>query len=144
MIWFDLDGTIVDLYGFPGWLPMLRSYDPTPYREAKPLVDIAALVQLLHKIQEKGYKIGIITALAKNSTPDYDEAVIAAKKYWLHHYLKDISFDTMVFVPHWYVKNHVNTGNDILFDDETRHLEAWTGVAIPAKNMVNALISLAK
>ena len=30
MIWFDMDGTIANLYGVENWLPMLRAYDPTP------------------------------------------------------------------------------------------------------------------
>ena len=35
MIWWDMDGTIANLYGVEGWLPMLRAEDPTPYAEAK-------------------------------------------------------------------------------------------------------------
>lgn len=29
-IWFDMDGTIADLYGVDGWLEMLIAEDPTP------------------------------------------------------------------------------------------------------------------
>ena len=29
-IYFDMDGTIADLYAVDGWLDMLRAYDPTP------------------------------------------------------------------------------------------------------------------
>ena len=36
LVW-DMDGTIADLYGVENWLPMLRAYDPTPYRTAKPI-----------------------------------------------------------------------------------------------------------
>ena len=28
-IWFDMDGTIADLYGVEDWLPKLRAYDPS-------------------------------------------------------------------------------------------------------------------
>ena len=39
--------------------------------------------------------------------------------------------------------NNVNSGNDILFDDENRHLEKWTGTAIHAENMIESLKALA-
>ena len=29
-IWFDMDGTIADLYGDPDWLAKLRAYNPAP------------------------------------------------------------------------------------------------------------------
>ena len=29
-IWFDMDGTIADLYGVEGWLEMLIAKDETP------------------------------------------------------------------------------------------------------------------
>ena len=35
-IWFDLDGTLVDLYGVEGWLEDLTNHNERPYREAKP------------------------------------------------------------------------------------------------------------
>ena len=37
-IWFDMDGTIADLYGVENWLEMLIAEDPTPYAVAKPLL----------------------------------------------------------------------------------------------------------
>ena len=38
-IYFDLDGTIADLYGFSGWLDCLQNEQTTPYTEAGLLVD---------------------------------------------------------------------------------------------------------
>ena len=29
-IWFDMDGTISDLYAVENWLPMLRAENPKP------------------------------------------------------------------------------------------------------------------
>ena len=39
-IWFDCDGTWIDLYGVEGWLDMLINKDTTPYAIAKPLVNL--------------------------------------------------------------------------------------------------------
>ena len=141
-IWLDMDGTMADLYGVENWLPMLEAHDETPYAIAKPLVRMATLARLLNNRQRKGYKICVITALAKNSNTAYDDKVIEAKKLWLAKHLASDKFDEIRFVPYTYTKNNANNGNDILFDDEARHLEAWTGTAINAKNLIEALKAL--
>ena len=142
-IWFDMDGTIADLYSVEGWLPMLRAYDPTPYIEAKPLINMNVLARLIHKAQQNGFEICIVSALAKNSTVSYDEKVKTAKMKWLKKHLASVDFDEIRFVPYTFVKNDVNTGNDILFDDEDRHLTAWTGTAIHASQILSTLRAIA-
>lgn len=83
MICFDMDGTIADLYGVPGWLEMLRAYDSTPYEIAPPMWDMAELARLLTQAQTGGIEIRIITWLSKESTAEYDKAVREAKREWL-------------------------------------------------------------
>lgn len=138
-IWFDMDGTMADLYGVENWLPKLRASDPTPYRIAKPLVNMAALARMIHNRQAKGYKVCILSALSKDSTPAYDTAVMKAKIEWLKKHLASVKFDEIRFVPYTYTKNDANSGDDILFDDEQRHLEAWTGTAYHASEMMKTL-----
>lgn len=142
-IWFDMDGTIVDLYGVNNWLEMLIAEDETPYAIAKPIVNLSLLARLLNKVQRNGYEICVVTALAKNSTANYDEKVRNAKIKWLARHLKSVHFNEIKFVPYWYTKNDVNEGNDWLFDDEERHLSAWTGTAYPANTMIEVLKALA-
>lgn len=138
-IWFDMDGTLANLYGVENWLPMLRAFDPTPYRKAKPLVNMQALAHMLNNRQKQGMEICIISALSKDSNAEYDEAVKNAKREWLKKHLPSVRFDEIRFVPYTYPKNNVNSGNDVLFDDEARHLEAWTGTAYHATEMMTAL-----
>ena len=138
-IWFDMDGTIADLYGVDGWLEMLIAQDATPYTIAKPLVNLSALARLMHKAQRKGFEICIVSALAKNSTAAYDEQVKTAKLEWLKKHLASVDFDEIRFVPYTFTKNDVNSGSDILFDDEERHLTAWTGKAIHASAILETL-----
>ena len=142
-IWLDMDGTIADLYGVENWLPMLENRNETPYRIAKPLVRMATLARLLNNRQRKGYEIAIISALAKGSTVEYDERVKNAKMEWLAKHLPSVKFNEIKFVPYTYKKNDANRGNDILFDDEARHLNAWTGTAVNAKNLLETLKTLA-
>ena len=142
-IWFDMDGTIADLYGVDGWLDMLINKDATPYAIAKPLVNLSALARLMHKAQRNGFEICIVSALAKNSTSEYDEKVKTAKMNWLKKHLASVQFDEIRFVPYTFTKNDVNSGNDILFDDEERHLTAWTGTAIHATKIIETLKAVA-
>ena len=58
---------------------------------------------------------------------------------WLKKHLASVDFDEIRFVPYTFVKNDVNSGNDILFDDEDRHLTAWTGKAFPANTILATL-----
>ena len=39
-IFWDMDGTIADLYNVPNWLDKLRAEDTSPYREAEPLFSL--------------------------------------------------------------------------------------------------------
>ena len=142
-IWFDMDGTIADLYGVENWLEMLMAHDETPYAIAKPLVNLSVLARLMNKVQRKGFEICIISALAKDSSAEYDERVRNAKIKWLTNHLKSVHFDEIRFVPYWYTKNDVNTGADVLFDDEERHLEKWTGTAVHASKMIETLKAIA-
>ena len=142
-IWFDMDGTIADLYGVENWLEMLIAHDETPYAIAKPIVNLSVLARLMNKVQCKGFEICIVSALAKDSTAEYDERVRNAKIKWLANHLKSVHFDEIRFVPYWYTKNDVNTGTDVLFDDEERHLEKWTGKAVHASKMIETLKAIA-
>ena len=67
-IWFDMDGTIADLYGDPDWLAKLIAYNPEPYAKAMPLLNMSLLARYLNKLQKQGYEICIVSWLSKNST----------------------------------------------------------------------------
>lgn len=139
-IWFDMDGTIADLYGVEDWLEMLRAADPTPYATAKPLLRMATLARLLNRLQREGYTIGIISWLAKSSTAEYDEAVTEAKREWLAIHLKSVRFDYIDIVPYGTPKE--NGRNGILFDDEERNRINWKGIAYNEINIIEVLKSL--
>lgn len=143
-IWFDMDGTIADLYGVENWLDMLRANDPTPYATAKPLLRLATLAYMLNKAQANGYKIGVISWLAKNSNAEYDKAVTTAKLAWLAKHLRSVRFDYINIVEYGTPKqNFMNTKNDILFDDEQKNRENWLGKAYTETEIMEVLKALA-
>lgn len=129
-IWFDMDGTIANLYGVEDWLPKLRSYDPSPYIEAEVMVNMSILARYLNKLQKLGYRIGIISWLSKNSTIEYDSKVRKAKENWLEFHLHSVRFDAIHIVSYGFPKEVFMTANDdILFDDCEAIRNEWDGEA---------------
>lgn len=142
-IWFDMDGTIADLYGVENWLDYLIAKDALPYEVAKPLIRLSALARVLNRLQRNGYKVGVISWLAKNSTADYDEAVTEAKLEWLAKHLASVAFDEINIVKYGTPKQmFAHTADDILFDDEEKNRNEWTGKAFDVDAILEVLKGL--
>ena len=139
-IFFDMDGTIADLYGVENWLDYLITSDVLPYEIAKPLIRLNALARVLNRLQKQGYKVGVISWLAKNSDTDYDEKVTRAKKEWLKKHLASVNFDEIHIVKYGTPKQtFAKTENDILFDDEEKNRNDWTGKAFDVNEIIEIL-----
>ena len=142
-IWWDMDGTIADLYAVENWLPMLQAEDTTPYVEAEVMWNMSQLARLMNQIQKLGYKLGIISWTAKNGTASYNEAVKQAKLDWLKKHLASVSWDSIYVVSYGTPKSLVmQTEDDILFDDEEPNRNAWLGEAYEPEMMIKVLKAL--
>jgi phosphoglycolate phosphatase-like HAD superfamily hydrolase len=142
-IFFDMDGTIADLYGVNGWLDSIIERDAKPYKEAKVMHNMQALARVLNRLQRQGNKVAIISWLAKDSTEDYDAKVAQAKREWLSKHLASVHFDEINIVKYGTAKQtFAHTTNDILFDDEEQNRNNWTGEAHNVHNIINVLKSL--
>lgn len=142
---FDLDGTIVDLYGVENWLPMLRASDPTPYKIATPLYDMNYLNFILGLLKMDGWRIVVTTWLAKGGTKAYDTAVREAKLAWLEEH--SFPFDEIHMVKYGTTKADCTRklgGFQILVDDNEKVRKGWTlGNTIDAtNNIIDALVEL--
>lgn len=125
-IYFDMDGTIANFYGVENWLNYLIEGNPFPYAVAKPLINMNALARRLNTLKRKGWTIGIVSWLAKNSNAEFDAKVITAKREWLKKHLASVEFDEINIVPYGTPKSTVpNVKNAILFDDENPNVEEW-------------------
>jgi hypothetical protein len=132
-IYFDMDGTLADLYGVEGWLMDLLASNPRPYAEAKPLVNMQRLARRLNLLRKAGYKVCVITWLAKDATAEYDKAVAEVKMAWLKKHLATVTFDEVHILAYGTPKQ--NVGKGILFDDELPNRENWgEGAYHPDKN----------
>ena len=136
-IYFDMDGTIADLYGVEGWLDYLTAEDAFPYANAKPLVNMNTLARRLNRLQAEGCEICVISWLAKYSTAEYDKKVIKAKKKWLRKHLASVHFNEIHIVAYGTPKNTL--GNGILFDDEEHNRNTWGEGAFEPKDIFKIL-----
>lgn len=141
-IYFDMDGTIADLFSVENWLPMLRSFDPTPYEKARVMHNMSYLARLLNVLRQNGYKVGIISWLSMDSTIEYDNAVTKAKIEWLELHLASVEFDEIHIVPYGTPKEQFSSGIDILFDDTVEVRENWNGEAYPPEQIFEVLKGL--
>lgn len=147
IVFFDMDGTIVDLYGVENVFKRLDNGDATPYAEAK---SIPNMVNTLREYQSSGKKIVIITALGRHpENPSYDtnkmdEETIINKKKWLID--NGIVVDGFHAVPYGTDKYEVaireygsEGAEGTIVDDDDRVLNKWFGPkvkAIPENKMI--------
>ena len=141
---FDMDGTIADLYGVEGWLDDIHASDPRPYAEARPLVDMNVLKNILLQLQDFGWHIVVTSWLAKDSTKAYDTAVREAKLQWLNDF--NFPYNELHFVKYGTTKANCTRkhgGRQVLFDDNAKVRDGWhLGEAIDAVDMMEYLATL--
>ena len=122
-IFFDLDGTIADLYGFSGWLDCLQNEQTDPYTEAGLLVDGEQLRNFLAAGKAAGVLFGVISWGAKNASKDYQKAIRRAKIDWLKKNNLLEYFDELHIVKYGTPKNRAaKNRTGVLIDDE---LQRW-------------------
>lgn len=137
---FDMDGTIADLYGVDNWLEYLINEDTTPYAVAEPLLRLCTLARKLNALQRAGYNLAVISWLSKSGSEAYNEAVTAVKLNWLKKHLPSVAWDRITIVPYGTPKqNFCENPLDILFDDEAKNRDNWTGRAYDVQNIMEIL-----
>ena len=142
-IYFDMDGTIANLYEVKNWLPMIQDHNARPYKEAKTMVNMNVLARLLNKAQREGYTIGVVSWLAKGSNAQYDKEVTKAKIEWLNKHLHSVQWDEIHIVEYGTPKhNIVGCPDGVLFDDEAHNRNMWAGTAYDVQDIVGIIKKL--
>ena len=140
---FDMDGTIADLYGVDNWLEYLINEDVYPYANAQPLLRLCTLARKLNALQRAGYDLAIVSWLSKSGSRAYNDAVTVAKLAWLRKHLPSVAWDRITIVPYGTPKqNFCESPFDILFDDEAKNRDNWTGIAYDVQNIMEVLKNL--
>lgn len=141
-IFFDMDGTIVDLYNVSNWLDLLIAEDALPYEVAKPLIRLSSLARVLNRLQADGYRLGIISWTSKDGSAQYNNEVADVKRAWLARHLPSVHWDEIHIEPYGTPKQMFSNGEDILFDDEPQNRINWNGVAFNEKMIMEILRNL--
>ena len=142
-IWFDMDGTIADLYSVENWLSKLRAEDASPYAEAEPMLNMSVLARYLNKLKAMGYGIGIISWCSKCSNIYYDMSVVAEKRLWLEKHLRSVRWDYIHITQYGTPKQSLMKATyDILFDDCEEIRNEWDGDAYEPNQLLSVLKEL--
>lgn len=139
-IYFDMDGTIADLYGVDGWLEDLLHEDVRPYAEARPLVNLQRLARILNRLIRDGYSINVISWTSRGGSAEYNKEVAKVKIQWLETHLKSVKFSKIEILPYGTPKELFGEG--ILFDDEEHNRESWGEGAYTEKEIFKVLKNL--
>lgn len=143
-IYFDLDGTLADLYNCPDWLEKLRAEDAQPYKDCEPLVDPVSFNALLGHLQEQNYTLGVISWGSKGGSTAYTREVKQAKREWVDEYfpvLRGCEFHVVKYGTPKHVT--ANSKDSILVDDNKSVRDKWrNGATIDATNSAEMVKSL--
>ena len=123
---FDMDGTIADFYGVENWLVDLKNESIRPYAQAKPLVNMVELKNLLLSFKEKGFKVIVTSWLANYSTKEYKNRTRQAKIEWLEKY--NFPYDEIHLVQYGTTKANCTRKYgkcQILIDDNKKVRDGW-------------------
>lgn len=90
-IYFDMDGTVYDLYGMENWLEMLRNEEKGAFTLGNALVNMDELKEVCLRLIAKGYQIGIITWLPMGASLEYCEICTKEKREWAEKNMPYIS-----------------------------------------------------
>ena len=144
-IYFDMDGTLANLYSIDNWVDRLESYDSSVYEEADPLFDFRQFARILNKLQDKGVYIGIISWNSKCGDDKYHEAVKMAKKRWLARHLPSVVWDEIHIIKYGAPKHfNCQDNSGILFDDNEEVRKLWNkrGMSFSEKDVIEVLLRL--
>lgn len=136
-IYFDMDGTIADLYGRDGWLDSLINEEAGLFQELKPMYPAWQFREICDRLQREGWELGVITWTPMNATREYEEQVAREKIYWLQNYapfIKDITCQPYGQPKQYAIRQRAT--RMILVDDNHEVRQMWEKV--PHRETIDA------
>lgn len=142
-LYFDMDGTLADLYNVDNWIPKLRSEDVTPYLEAKPLVDMDELGKIIREFKVRGVKVGVISWGSLDGNREFTARTKKAKREWLERH--NIFCDEFHVVKHGTPKHKVcKVPGGVIVDDNAQVRAEWPWFSIDASDSETLIPRLEK
>lgn len=134
-IYFDMDGTLFDLYNKENWLNMLENERPgvfKEYGENGGLMqglesEVCDIYEQIAWLQHEGVSFGVISLLPFAVSPEYEEICREEKLEWLKTYFPMIT--EIHIIPYGVAKQKAITKRAktmYLIDDNAEICNAWT------------------
>lgn len=137
-IWFDMDGTIAELYKVPGWLEMLRTSDWRVYDKCLPRAHFDRINSAIEALTAHGWQVGVITWASKGIGWGMDCDCIGDVKFnWLNRYFPALADGKFACIPYGeskaqYLLDMENAGEvNYLVDDNKEVREDWRAHSCP-------------
>ena len=131
-IFFDLDGTLADLYKVEGWLESLRSNDWSVYRKCAPRHNYQRINTAIEALIENGWQVGVITWASKGIGWGKDLDKIAEVKFdWLCEFFPALANGHFACLPYGRRKadfaEEINSCYEVayLVDDNKEVRQEW-------------------
>lgn len=86
-IYFDMDGTVADLYNSNRWLEKLEAQETGAFIDLKPMVDMEELKDVCNRLQSRGWNIGVITWLPMKACSIYEMECAEEKNLWVSKHM---------------------------------------------------------
>ena len=148
IVYFDMDGTIADLYNSDRWLEKIQARQPV-FSNLAPMVDMVALQKVMGLLRDDDTDFGVITWLPMDADEQYCKACTVEKSDWLMEMFGTDAFTECYCVKYDTPKHEVPgrklTKNDILIDDNWDVLLEWNkagGRGVHASQILNYLVKL--
>lgn len=127
-IYFDLDGTLFDLYGKDNWLEMLENEKAGAFSSGNLMGNIVkeSLLQVVEKLAAYGVVFNVITWLPMNASKNYEEICKAEKIAWVREnlpFIDEITCQSYGVPKQKAIKK--KTARMILIDDNKSVCDTW-------------------
>ena len=104
-IWFDMDGTIAELYKVKNWLSDLRSNDWSVYDRCLPRAHYERINAAIEALIENGWQVGVITWASKGIDFGGELNAISDIKFeWLCRFFPALADGRFACIPYGYDK----------------------------------------
>lgn len=125
-IYFDMDGTVADLYGEKNWLDNLRNEREGSFINLRPLVDMNELAMVCHQLMNLGYSFGVITWLPMGASYEFERVCEEEKRAWVEEFMPWVSefYAQSYGVPKQYAPSR-RAAEMILVDDNAEVRAMW-------------------
>lgn len=131
-VYFDLDGTLFNLYGKIDWLETLRSEKEGAFKVGDllndgfmPEIDLVEFYDKIDTLRSKGVTFGVITWLPMEATKEYEVVCTKEKEEWIKEYLPFV--ESVSIVPYGTPKHSLcgKAKRVVLIDDNKKVCKDW-------------------